>query len=119
MANLLITTQILENYGAHAWDGQGVCPQQWKAKGGNDYVVKGVELDEDYEWFDSMVEQVFAGVQSQVEQYDMFYQEYMLSMQVVDDAFLAEYDASLAEYEMEQGMRPSSLIEVSAETVVA
>jgi hypothetical protein len=37
---LLITTQNLENYGAHDWDGVGECPQYWKAKGGSDYVVK-------------------------------------------------------------------------------
>ena len=39
MAKLLITTQVYENYGAHDWDGRGECPQYWKAKGGNDYVV--------------------------------------------------------------------------------
>lgn len=31
---LLITTQIQENYGAHDWDGEGACPQYWKFKGG-------------------------------------------------------------------------------------
>ena len=36
---LVITTQIHENYGAHAWDGEGECPQHWKAKGGENYVV--------------------------------------------------------------------------------
>ena len=37
---LLITTQVYENYGAHDWDGKGLCPQYWKAKGGSDYVVR-------------------------------------------------------------------------------
>jgi hypothetical protein len=37
---LVIRTQYMENYGAHDWDGQGECPQYWKAKGGSDYVVK-------------------------------------------------------------------------------
>lgn len=36
---LVITTQILENYGAHAWNGEGECPQYWKFKGGNEYIV--------------------------------------------------------------------------------
>lgn len=36
---LVITTQYLENYGAHAWDGTGECPQYWKAKGGSEYVI--------------------------------------------------------------------------------
>lgn len=35
--NIVILTQIHENYGAHAWDGHGACPQYWKAKGGEEY----------------------------------------------------------------------------------
>jgi hypothetical protein len=35
--NIVISTQIHENYGAHDWDGKGQCPQYWKAKGGNEY----------------------------------------------------------------------------------
>ena len=27
--------QYRENYGAHAWDGKGICPQYWKNKGGH------------------------------------------------------------------------------------
>lgn len=34
-----ITTQIRENYGAHDWDGTGECPQYWKCKGGEVYIV--------------------------------------------------------------------------------
>jgi hypothetical protein len=40
---LIIDTQIKENYGAHAWDGKGECPQYWKFKGGNTYVVENVD----------------------------------------------------------------------------
>jgi hypothetical protein len=29
---LLITTQYMENYGAHDWNGEGACPQYWKMK---------------------------------------------------------------------------------------
>lgn len=36
---LVITTQIRENYGAHDWDGVGQCPQHWRCKGGDVYVV--------------------------------------------------------------------------------
>jgi len=35
---LVIETQTFENYGAHAWNGTGACPQQWKPKGGAEYV---------------------------------------------------------------------------------
>ena len=34
---VVISTQVYENYGAHAWDGKGECPQYWKAKGGDDF----------------------------------------------------------------------------------
>jgi hypothetical protein len=45
MSKLLITTQIQENYGAHDWDGEGSCPQYWKMKGGNDYVILNYPLE--------------------------------------------------------------------------
>ena len=38
VARLVIHTQFRENYGAHAWDGKGECPQHWKYKGGSTYV---------------------------------------------------------------------------------
>lgn len=34
-----IFTQIIENYGAHDWDGEGECPQYWKNKGGNTFLL--------------------------------------------------------------------------------
>lgn len=36
---LAIHTQYRENYGAHDWDGQGECPQYWKFKGGETFVM--------------------------------------------------------------------------------
>lgn len=42
MAKLVINTQIEENYGAHAWEGEGKCPQYWKCKGGNTYVMENL-----------------------------------------------------------------------------
>lgn len=33
MLQVIVTYQTYENYGAHDWDGTGVCPQHWKAKG--------------------------------------------------------------------------------------
>ena len=39
---LVIDTQFCENYGAHEWDGQGECPQHWKFKGGETYVVLNI-----------------------------------------------------------------------------
>jgi hypothetical protein len=43
---LMIHTQDVENYGAHDWNGVGVCPQCWKYKGGITLAIpiKGAEL---------------------------------------------------------------------------
>lgn len=43
---LAIYTQIKENYGAHTWDGKGECPQYWKFKGGDTYVVENLSKDQ-------------------------------------------------------------------------
>ena len=70
--DLVIEFQYLENYGIHGWDGQGACPQQWKAKGGEEIIVTNVPegadieaiLDEirvDHEWFDDGSEQYIIG----------------------------------------------------------
>ena len=40
---LVIQTQYKENYGAHDWNGEGECPQYWKFKGGETYVVPNVD----------------------------------------------------------------------------
>ncbi len=43
---VVITTQYMENYGAHDWDGEGSCPQYWKCKGGSTYVVPNLSQEE-------------------------------------------------------------------------
>ena len=52
---LVILTQYRENYGAHDWSGEGDCPQYWKNKGGETYVVEGVDANKAIE-FPSIVE---------------------------------------------------------------
>ena len=39
--DLVFYTQYRENYGAHDWDGVGDCPQYWKNKGGDAYILRG------------------------------------------------------------------------------
>ena len=41
----LVSTQCRENYGSHDWDGKGECPQYWKNKGGETYILHGVPAD--------------------------------------------------------------------------
>ena len=39
MQKLVIQTQYRENYAYPDWDGKGECPQGWKYKGGETYVI--------------------------------------------------------------------------------
>lgn len=44
----VVTTQVLENYGAHCESGRFTAGQAyWKMKGGNDYLVRGLERAQD------------------------------------------------------------------------
>jgi hypothetical protein len=88
---LLIQTQVYENYGAHDWDGTGACPQYWKAKGGMDYVVRDVGVQD----LDSVVR--FAT--EQVEQANDYYTEAVIDWRVVADSYLTEFEQSQLDYE--------------------
>ena len=92
MAKLLITTQVYENYGAHDWDGQGQCPQYWKAKGGNDYVVKK------FKDLNKVTETVMA-LRSQIEQDNQAFRETIINFEVVANDYLTEFEKDQLEYE--------------------
>ena len=91
MSKLLISTQVHENYGAHDWDGQGVCPQYWKAKGGTDYVVKKININK-------ATETVMA-LRGQIEADSEYYREVILDWEIVADDFLTEFEQSQLQYE--------------------
>ena len=92
MAKLLITTQVYENYGAHDWDGVGECPQYWKAKGGNDYVVKK------FKDFSAVSETVMA-LRSQIECDTEGFRESIIGWEIVGDKYLTEFEQSQLDYE--------------------
>ena len=92
MAKLLITTQVYENYGAHDWDGVGECPQYWKAKGGNDYVVKK------FRDLNKVTETVMA-LRGQIEQDNEHFRETIINFEVVANDFLTEFEKDQLEYE--------------------
>ena len=92
MAKLLITTQVYENYGAHDWDGVGECPQYWKAKGGNDYVVKK------FRDFSAVSETVMA-LRGQIEQDNDGFRETIIGWEIVANDYLTEFEKSQLEYE--------------------
>lgn len=89
---LLITTQTQENYGAHDWDGEGECPQYWKMKGGNDYVIKK------FKDINTATDTVMA-LRSQIEQASPYFREWVIDWEVVADDYLTEFEKSQLEYE--------------------
>ena len=82
MAKLLIQTQVYENY---AWreDGSlGTGPDAyWKAKGGNDYVLKNFR---DF----SRVTEVVMALRSKIEQDDDAFREHIIDWEIVADNYL-------------------------------
>ena len=92
MAKLLITTQVYENYGAHDWDGVGECPQYWKAKGGNDYVVKK------FKDINRVTETVMA-LRGQIECDNQGFRETIIGWEIVGDKHLTEFEQSQLDYE--------------------
>ena len=86
MAKLLIETQVYENYGANWWDGEGECPQQWKAKGGEDYVILGVNPTAD-------LTMLVNSVKPQVESNNHAYREHIISWEIIGDSDLTPWEA--------------------------
>lgn len=60
---IVITTQYMENYGAHDWDGKGQCPQYWKSKGGQSYVVENLTPEEVSKFEDMHMEKIMPLIQ--------------------------------------------------------
>jgi hypothetical protein len=89
---LVITTQVYENYGAHAWDGQGECPQYWKPKGGSEYKVLDIPLNIDY---NSIVGFALTGIECDNEAF----RETMVGWTIESDDYLSWYEKSQLEYD--------------------
>jgi len=105
MSKLLISTQVRENYGAHQWDGEGICPQYWKNKGGNDYFVMDVNINK--------VEETFEGAVAQCECSDEYYTEQVINWEVVPDDYLTESERNQLHWEGKI-MYPAKLVSLLA-----
>lgn len=92
MAKLLIVTQVYENY---AWDDNGVLGTgenaYWKAKGGDEYVVRGVDPEQVFE--------VLEKVAGQIEKANDYYQEFIVDTKIVEDDYLTEYELNQLEFD--------------------
>jgi hypothetical protein len=88
---LIVSTQYLENYGAHDWDGEGTCPQRWKAKGGTDYVVQKVSEA------DAAV--VLKAVTQLVSVDSMSMREYVIGSRLVADDHLTDWERDQLQFD--------------------
>ena len=79
---LVIQTQICENYGAHNWDGEGECPDNWKFKGGNTYVVDNITPSQKAR----LEREGIPTLSALIEENNDYCREYILGAQVVGDA---------------------------------
>ena len=91
MSKLLIITQVYENYGAHDWDGRGEAPSYWKAKGGNEYVVKNINVNRAME--------TFVRVRDQVIEDSDYFREHVIHWEVVADDYMTEFERDQLEFE--------------------
>jgi hypothetical protein len=90
---LHIWTQDHENYGAHDWDGEGACPQRWKAKGGADFFVvkfRGGEAE---------ATTAVMALRSSIEERNEYFRREVLGWNIVDNDYLTEFEQSQLEYE--------------------
>lgn len=85
---IAITTQHMENYGAHDWNGKGECPQYWKMKGSGKEFVVPISIDK-------VLELGRAGIQAIVdnvgERYNIatnYSREYVIGWTLLEDAEL-------------------------------
>lgn len=94
-----IFTQTLENYGAHDWDGEGTCPQYWKAKGGCDYYLPLEGFRKESEFAEKNLRMIVDGVRDQIERSDEYYQESILGYELVDDDYMTDFESFQQEHE--------------------
>ena len=92
---LHITTQYMENYGAHDWDGEGECPQYWKFKGGEDYFYALGDAGRSDEALVELVE----ALRTRIEYSNEGSRNYMVGYAVVEDSFMTDYEKSQLEYD--------------------
>jgi hypothetical protein len=89
---VVIHTQHYENYGAHDWDGEGECPQYWKAKGGLAFQVTGVSSDCDV---DTVVEYVHDKVSFRNEGFE----SQIVGVTLEADDWMSWFEKSQLEYD--------------------
>ena len=92
MAHFFIATQVLENYGAHNGSGKFVDgATDWKMKGGEDYIISGVDR----------VQDAVAFVAAIAMENGLGYKEFPTHWEEVDSRFETEFERNQREYDGE------------------
>ncbi len=93
MTKLYIVTQDQENYGAHAWNGEGECPQYWKFKGGEGFFVLN------FEGSDDDIDNAVIKLRPQIEEDNSYFRRTIVSWMVVADDFMTDFEKSQLKYD--------------------
>ena len=96
---LHIITQYMENYGAHDWDGVGECPQYWKMKGGEDYLMSLDGYNAEHEFAEKNLEIIVDSVRDKIEWNEIGSRQYVIGYGIVPDDFMTEFEISQLEYD--------------------
>ena len=91
---VVISTQYMENYGAHDWDGEGECPQYWKMKGGSEYKILGVPVGTE-------LQTVVETVSPEIETDNDYCREYILGVRCEADDYLSQFERDQLEWDGE------------------
>jgi hypothetical protein len=92
MAHFYITTQTLENYGAHCDSGRFAAGEHyWKFKGGTDYIISGLDREQD----------AVAFVAAVCMENGIGYKEFPCHWEEVTADFQTEFEKSQMEYDGE------------------
>jgi hypothetical protein len=96
---ILISTQYRENYGAHDWDGKGECPQYWKFKGGDEFIVEVPGFNFNDEFAGKKAQMIVDSMRDKLEYKSEYAEEYIIEWSFVEVDFMTEYEHSQLEYE--------------------
>ena len=92
MQAFYIATQVLENYGAHDADGRFSSGNAyWKMKGGADYIISGVDREQD----------AVAFVAAICMENGIGYKEFPTHWEAVEPTFRTEFEQSQLDYDGE------------------
>ena len=78
---LVIQTQYKENYAFPEWDGKGDCPEYWKFKGGNTYVLANFHASPNDEYMTKIIKDLTPLIEHSNEAS----MEYILDWEIIND----------------------------------